>query len=531
LTVWVWCAALAAAGCAPGAQPPEDAGAAPDAATRGDASTDEPDAADELDVLAVAVAGDEVVAEVSERYLSFAIDVAQVVGGVFWSPGGGVEGGVGTTRVPPYDFTSSRVRVLAGALAPTMMRIGGSEADRIYYDLSDDPGEAPEGFEEVLTRAQWDGMADFARELDIELFFTLNAGPGWRAEPGGPWDPEGVRELITYAEGRGDPVVVWELGNEINAFPAIHGLEGRVTAAQYVEDVRAARGLLDELGVDGWLAGPSSAFWPRAGEINPIYEDFMELGGGASLDLITWHYYPQQSTRCPAASRRAIPETMLNVINLNEAAQWAEQVEAARDLHAPGTPVWLGESGHAQCGGQPGVSDTYASGFWWLDQLGLLARRRQGVLIRQTLSGSDYGMLDDVTLEPRPDYWTALLWRRLMGTKVLDATSAESGRMRAWSHCMRGVPGGVAVAWIHLDRERSGVLEVQGVAGDGALYALTAPELTSPTVDLNGETLALGEQDALPALEGAPMEGNRATVPPTSYGFVVFPQADAAACR
>jgi hypothetical protein len=30
-------------------------------------------------------------------------------------------------------------------------------------------------------------------------------------------------------------------------------------------------------------------------------------------------------------------------------------------------------------------------------------------------------LLDENTLAPRPNYWAALLWRRLMGTTVLDS--------------------------------------------------------------------------------------------------------------
>ena len=62
-----------------------------------------------------------------------------------------------------------------------------------------------------------------------------------------------------------------------------------------------------------------------------------------------------------------------------------------------------------------------------LDQLGRLARRGVAVVFHNTLASSEYGLLDQKSFEPRPNYWAALLWRRLMGTTVLDAIHSEAG--------------------------------------------------------------------------------------------------------
>ncbi len=39
------------------------------------------------------------------------------------------------------------------------------------------------------------------------------------------------------------------------------------------------------------------------------------------------------------------------------------------------------------------------------------------VVMHNTLAVSEYALLDQVTFEPRPNYWSALLWNKLMGTK------------------------------------------------------------------------------------------------------------------
>ena len=85
--------------------------------------------------------------------------------------------------MPEYDFTRPRLRALASHLAPSLLRIGGSDSDRVVYDLSDDPiDDAFEVFEFVLTAAQVDGVFEFSEALGFDVMFTLNAGAGVRDE-------------------------------------------------------------------------------------------------------------------------------------------------------------------------------------------------------------------------------------------------------------------------------------------------------------------------------------------------------------
>lgn len=88
--------------------------------------------------------------------------------------------------------------------------------------------------------------------------------------------------------------------------------------------------------------------------------------------------------------------------------------------------VWLGETGSAQVGGQPGVSGTWAATLWWLDQLGAVARLGHSAQCRQTLVGADYGLLDEATLEPTPEFWASVIFRRLMGESPWQVRTVES---------------------------------------------------------------------------------------------------------
>jgi heparanase 1 len=472
------------------------------------------------------------VATVDERYLSVAVDTAQVVGGLFWSAEP-VAQLIGQERQPVYDFGRPRLRALAAELAPAFLRIGGSDADRVFYDMTESPiaeEDLPEGFEFVLTAAQVDGIFEFAEALDFGVMFTLSAGPGARDEEG-DWTPDMPRHLLEYVSANEYEVTLWELGNEWDRFPIILGVPA--TPEMAVREFATVRSLLGEFYDDFKLGGTSGAYWPSIGELIPIYGPFMEMGGGDSLDVVTWHYYPTQSERGGVLRTDPWePGILLDPEDLDIALHWADEVIAYRDANAPALPVWLGESGHAQFGGQPGASDAFEGTFWWLDQLGALARREIQVSVRQTLSGSNYGLIDDVTLDPRPDYWASVLWRRLMGQRVLDVARTDVDELiRVYAHCSYERPGAVTVLAINLDEENDVRIEIDEISNaDKETYVLTSEALDSSDLMLNG-TLLRDDNGVLPPLEPEEIGSRPADVPPRAIAFIVYPNANAPACR
>jgi hypothetical protein len=471
--------------------------------------------------------GQRAVAEVDERFLSFAVDTAQVVGGKFWAPKGEGSGLLDTHPVGSYDFARPRLRHLAAALAPAYLRIGGTDADRTVYDMGDAPAAPSGGARWVLTRRRWDEVNAFARAVDLRVAFTLNAGPSARDDRG-DWNPESARSLIAYSQAQGYPVDVWELGNEVNAFPVHHWKW--LSVDRYAGDLARVRGLLADLHVSGRLAGPSSAFWPVLGEMRSFSEPLMKKAGG-QLDILSWHYYPQQSHRCPVATRRAKPGRMLSADDLADVETWAARVEQSVRDHNPKATIWLGETGGAQCGGEPGLSDAYADALWWLDELGRVARRGHAVVVRQTLSGSDYGLVDDRPLEPNPGYWASWLWRNLMGRQALAAQSSPS--LRIYAHCARTSaplhrPGAVTALIVNVDPRGHAEIELGPSA---RVLRLEADGLGARTVRLNGEPLRANTEGDPPALaDFVPDPSAKLVLPPLSIAFVLLPEAAAPAC-
>lgn len=476
------------------------------------------------------------VEHVDEHFLSVAIDTSQLVGGHFWSASGRVEVGRGSERVAPIDLRRPRLRALARALGPAYLRVGGTEADHVHYAVGAARGsERPPAYELTLDESTWDGLQQFARAAGFELVFTVNAGPSAR-DADGAWRSENAEQLFAYAAARGDRVAVWELGNEVNGYWFIHGLTEQPSGEQYGRDLWTFRHALSRHFDAVRVAGPASVFFPRLGE--PLFDGLGFLpaaleAGGAALDIISWHFYPQQSRRCPVATRRARPDRLLSPTELDEVERWAGELRAWRDRSAPGARLWLGETGHAQCGGEPGLSDRYASGLWWLDQLGRAARSGQAVVVRQTLLGSDYGLLDGGTLEPRPDYFNSLLWRKLMGRTVLDASASGADPfLRVYAHCSPQPGAGVSLLVLNEHPARAARFILHDAAPQVLGHVISAPALDSRHLTINDRVMTARDATRF-ELEGRALTSDGApwTLPAASYAFLELRGIDAPACH
>ena len=591
------------------------------------------------------------IAHVDERYLCLCVDLGQIAEPTrFWNPAGAKGSTLETVNRSTYDFGRVRLRNMASALAPGLLRIGGTEADRVFYAL-DEPSLAlaesqpPPPFKSVLKAARIDAIGEFATSVGFEVVFALNAGWATRTSAGG-WDTTQARDLLAYIKARALPFAVFELGNEPNGWPYLQGGLS-ISPEQFARDLFALVRVRDELLPAAKVAAPSTAWFPSVGEL-PAPTLHGPSGGPAWMhgylagvlraserlalpDIVTWHYYPGQSdravglhrfrnaslaaaftalallltlrfqsqvrssveeasasafkrprrvtstaasTRCCAALYVALaalvcmvgaavfeivtPVTLHSLRTpavLDRVKVWGAEVRSVAAASAPQldagraapgrTPparaarpeVWLGETGSAQAGGQPGVSGRWVAALWWLDQLGALAVLDHKVQCRQTLSGSDYGLIDDETMRPTAEFWASVLWRRLMGTAVF-AASAEGGveTLRVYCHGALGGksgkqagPGQRSCVLLNLgdDAVTVDVHRAGGSMGAGGkqpqteLWLLRAEALNSDTLTINGEEPATDTEGRVPALPGVqgPPNGH-VRLPPTSAAFV-----------
>ena len=186
--------------------------------------------------------------------------------------------------------------------------------------------------------------------------------------------------------------------------------------------------------------------------------------------------------------------------------------------------MWVTETADAACGGNPWAS-TFLDTFRYLDQLGRLAKAGVQVVAHNTLASSDYGLLDEKTLRPRPNYWAALLWRRFMGTTVLDAGVHHGTHV--YAHCRRAVPGAVTLLAINTDSTTAAILRLPVTS---ERYTLSADHLQSVGVKLNGTALELGPNDDLPHFAAVRSPPGSVELAPATITFLTIGDAGNMPC-
>jgi heparanase len=184
-------------------------------------------------------------------------------------------------------------------------------------------------------------------------------------------------------------------------------------------------------------------------------EDLLKATGPA-FDVFSYHLYAAVSKRC--ASMGPASQTTAAAALSEEWLSRPDTINAFyagfRDHYDPGKPLWITETADAACGGNPWAS-TFLDTFRYLDQHARLAQEGVRVIAHNTLASSDYGLLDENTFAPRPNYWAALLWRTLMGATVLKPGPSPVPSLHLYAHCLRDTPGGVALLAINTDRNAS----------------------------------------------------------------------------
>lgn len=456
------------------------------------------------------------------RFLSFAIDTAQVVGIKFWR----------AKKQASFDFSDSRLRYYSKFLSPAILRVGGTDADRVFYQMN--PSQTlPGDYLYPFSVSHWDGLYSFAQDLSFDVMFTVNAGPGPRERK--EWKSDNFESLLQYVSSKKHHVAYWELGNEINYYFMEHGISHVLSGSQYSRDFERFHKTVDGFFPRSKVVGPSSMYVPVLGE--PLSFLFGEMKSFLkhsfenkfnTPDVVTWHYYPQQSERCGwMRTRAATPTLMLDPEKLDDVGRWADEVNYLAKRYSQKSSVWLGETGNAQCGGMPGVSDTFAGSLWWLDELGLMATKGQEVVIRQTLVGSDYGLIDDQTYLPRPDYWASLMWKYFMGEQPLLISSSDK-KLRVYAHCSKRAPENVVFLLINIGSEA--VMVRSGLSGK--IARITAQDLFGKRIKINDTSISEDTkvEDFFGVLEGMPAAKESFLMESTSYAFVVGDKKHSALC-
>eukprot|EP00117_Sycon_ciliatum_P000761 scpid45309/ scgid3881/ Heparanase; Endo-glucoronidase; Heparanase-1; Heparanase 8 kDa subunit; Heparanase 50 kDa subunit len=351
------------------------------------------------------------------------------------------------------DLESERMINIGKALAPAVLRFGGTAEDYITYNMSDysirrgsypnhggkpldnqhsslglDRGYSSE--QTTMTAGQWDYLNEYMKSTGLSLVFGLNAQ---KRNENGSWNIDNARELIDYTKKKAYKVN-YELGNEPDLYYE-HTGELVVSGGQLAEDFRVLADYLKDTTDSYSLCGPDVATLDRGHFFQTFLNKTAEIGVGPNV--ITWHQY-YGSGRTFKLEDFYSADVLDKLIR--ELGTVEDMLEEAGLHHAE---MWLGETSSCYDGGAPGISDRFVAGFMWLDKLGLTALYNYTRICRQTLWGGSYSLINSSSGLPLPDFYASLAYKQLMGDRALSIQGQlERGRkVRVYAHCTRILPG------------------------------------------------------------------------------------------
>ncbi len=485
--------------------------------------------------------------QMDERLVSYNVEMTEVTGGTFWTRYTDAQVD-GTEEFPvitdwhdmgklqqwyePIDLYNPRLRKLAKDLGTAWVRVSGTWANKTYYDLEEKytDGTIPAGFQNLLTKAQWIGVLEFVKYIGGKLLISVTNCPGVHAA-NEPYPLDMVAKLFAFSAEYGVPIDAAEFTNEPNMM-VMSGLPVGYTAADHARDHDIFGAWLKENYPDCLFVGPCTV-----GDININMGGRDNVGGGIAsalqmvtteellgdqqvkMDVFSYHYYNGVSERGAAMGGHWPVDKCLTEEYLAVAGDCARQYIDRRDRYVPGGQMWVTESGDAGCGGNT-WAPTYLDVPRTLNELGDFSTVTDGIIFHNTLASSAYGYLEHGSFEPRPNYFAALLWNRLMGSTVYDA--GEPVREGAHVYCHSRKDGKEGRVYLVINNSTTDATTV-ALPKDAVQYLLTGDgKLRSRVMLLNGKPLVLGENDELPCLCGETVAAGEVTLPAGACAFFVL---------
>ena len=477
---------------------------------------------------------------IDERFQSFQLGFSHLTGGDTWvsydklTPEAVKErqytGDLSPVREAraPTDLTNRKFLNLVAGLGPLYIRYGGTTTNTVYFQDNERPKlqKAPEGYTAVLTRKRWREALSFAKAVDAKIYTGFSVGHGVR-DKAGVWTPVHAKPWLDYTKSVGGEIYAAELFNEPNMEGHSNRLGKEYDAKAFARDYAIFRKFMAKTDPRIKIVGPSDVETGGGSmEGTPDTQDYLTATPRPNFDIISYHFYPAIAERCagPQSSRGIKAASALSEEYLSRQDKPLLARKALRDRFVPNAPIWNTETGGAACGGtrwQTSFLDT----FRFIDTQARVAKLGMDAIFTHAILSGSNGVIDEKTFNPNADYWAALLWRKLVGTQVLDAGPIAPG-LHVYAHCLRGTPGGVTVIAVNLEPSNAEIAP----SVRAQVYSLTSPELMSKTVLLNGKPLKLRADDTLPAITPVRTSGGNIVLAGHSVNFIALPEARNASC-
>ena len=486
--------------------------------------------------------GLEILRTVDERLMSYNVEMTEVTGGTFWKAYTPAQI-AGTEEFPsitgmhemanlmqwydPIRSTDPRLIKLAKEFGPVWVRVSGTWATKTYYDF--DGKGMPTGYQSSLSRQQWENLINFVDAVGGKLLISVANCEGLHSAQE-PWNPSEAEKIFALSKELGHPIDAVEFTNEPNMFQ-VTGFPAGYTVEHYIRDQELFHNWVKANYPDTILVGPCTVDTMKMGDMSSAgvgaafgttcSTDDLLSGAVIMPQVFSYHYYNGISERLAAVMPQAHwPASMAtSEPYLAMAGLAARGAVPYRDKYVPGGQMWVTESGDAGGGGDTWAS-TYLDVPRTLNELGEFCTITDGVIFHNTLASSDYGFLDHHDYSPRPNYFAALLWTRLMGQTVFGSGIALQEGAHVYCHNRKDGKDGYAYLVINNSTTEATSVELPQEA---EVYVLAGRDgMRSSVMTLNGNDLVLGENDALPALEPVKQAAGAMELAPGSCAFILM---------
>ncbi|KAG6456802.1 hyaluronoglucuronidase [Manduca sexta] len=397
---------------------------------------------------------------------------------------------------PKYLFSSSgkydnkECICMASALTPSYLRIAGpSTAQMSFHNATISIDEGREAEDLAVGYRQWRKFLQWAQTTGFDLVFALN---NQERMPSGMWDPNTTLNILTVAEKAHVGDIFWQLGYECT----------NQSIEEYLNDLETLRVIIET-----FSPGRAGAWKVVGGDVTGC------LHADSKSDFKD---YVMLSTEMMDAI----------MLNGNSSAQELERMTESERLkllklltHNP-TPLWLTET-------TPRVYNELERAVDWLTSLGYSARNGFSVHYRE--------LLEEEMYEPSLSFYMALLFKNLVGEKVLNL-EMDPEQAIIFGHCTslrhQPVSGAVTLYGANMDDEPARFslkLSKREEGGDIMQFILAHDH--SGNIVVNGRAMYY-EGDIRPVVKRVrPYKTLLINLPPKSFGFWVLANTNIEACQ
>jgi hypothetical protein len=267
---------------------------------------------------------------------------------------------------------------------------------------------------------------------DLYRLKPLTQKTGWKvllAVNLAHYDPVAAADEARVAKAAlGPDLKAIAIGNEPTAFAAEHLVKGKYPFSRYLNEIRTYRRAIEASAPGVPIVGPDNEP-PASNRRNQAWT--RGIAQHARPELLTGHLYGASSCSSapPTAATILTPK-----VHHEEQTALNQLAKTSRDY---GIPAWLDETNNISCGGQAGVSDTYATALWATD---LLTRTLKppftgavfhGFLQKpesySPIAALSSAELDQGNLTARPEWYSLLLAHQVEGDRPLPVTMSPAG--------------------------------------------------------------------------------------------------------